>query len=503
MVVMMQNFLVRTDSAPFGTQTLSEKSIVYADYPYDGNMHYLFDEVMFNRLTSEVGLDVTARHRSSMEGVSVVEMKYRNSSTETKSVSDIAATAATVVKMAPAQYSTTKVWFDLTALEESLGRKIKVHRASRLYNVDPINDEFYHIWMYATPTKTAKAKDAKRTLLGKKWSREEYPLEPSNIGKLIIDTDGLPIAEHVENNLYVLYNLKYLDEEGSADSSVLQMLLAKTIFGEEDFIKHMREENFKQHQNDFIEFCSKMEFRRKDEIKQRVGELRASVSQASSQLIQSSKELKIVERDMVNYDNLLADAKPSYEREFARIRNISKIISLEINNQSLIVTTTPLTCEDPRNNKIHDMGSYKITIRLDNRYGIRFENLTRTIGGKHHPHVDGDNAPCLGNFNEVLPSLVMQNQFGTIIIMAIKFLESVNTDDPWGAGIVDWPVNAEYLAKLAAEGKEEPERPESEYYEEPDEDDEDEDYGEIDSDDEEDESTCDCEDCRPRRRDDE
>lgn len=457
----MQNYLVKVSDAPFSTSDLNTRTIVFAGHTYNDCVMYLFDEVMYNRVLDELNLVSVSVENTNIEGLKQVTLQRKSGS------------------VAPSEpestlYSNVNHGLDLSSLEEKIGRKILIHRIPRSYVIEPVNDLDYHVWLFATPVKTNKANEAKRSIFGKRWSREDYPLVPSDKSQIITDFEDKPVAEYLDNNLYVYYNLKYLDD-GDNDAEVLKLIIVKAIYGDEDFAKFIREENFRTKKKEFTDFCAKMEYRRKESIKSRVEELRNEIADFSEKFVNASRELRIVERDLVNYENLVNGALPEYEREFARVRNISKVLSFELGDQQIVVTTVPLTCVDPRNDKVHAMGSYRITIRLNNRFGIRFENLTRQVGGKPHPHSDGDGAPCLGNFNEVLPQLVMQNQFATIIIMAIKFLESVNTDDAWGDRIKDWPVDPAYAARLIAEKLPVPPAPESEYDEDNDVEEEDDD----------------------------
>ena len=67
-------------------------------------------------------------------------------------------------------------------------------------------------------------------------------------------------------------------------------------------------------------------------------------------------------------------------------------------------------------------------------------NLTRKINDKHHPHVDSDGVPCLGNIAKAIPDYMAGYEFSVVAMLCIEFLKTADPNDGWGATVKDWPV---------------------------------------------------------------
>ena len=75
---------------------------------------------------------------------------------------------------------------------------------------------------------------------------------------------------------------------------------------------------------------------------------------------------------------------------------------------------------------------------------MRWLNQTRivAIGDRkmNAPHVAADGHACEGTTKEEWPQFIANRQFAYVVMKAIQFIESVNTEDVWGKGINNWPV---------------------------------------------------------------
>lgn len=97
---------------------------------------------------------------------------------------------------------------------------------------------------------------------------------------------------------------------------------------------------------------------------------------------------------------------------------------------------------------LREIGKFRIEIYTNgNRGGIRWFNLTRKVdalnGAQMHPHIWKDGSACLGNIEEMVPRLIGSNEYAYLIQVAIEFVESVNTADPAGRFINNWPLKPE------------------------------------------------------------
>ena len=488
----MRTFFLAKRGMPFSNVSLTDNGFVYMDFNLDGHDGWIFDEQVMNNVARTYNLNVTNITPTTVDGLEVVSVSVTGSgggtiqrprpepapervapapapaavapapapaavapapvvaaptptpATEEVTLREVVTeTAAAAPSEAASKYPTIAHTFDMSQFEEHLGKKILLHPIPDGQYIKPVKDDYYHIWVYATPEPNKKPDQAaSRMLFNQRWSHEVMSFSPSKKGTVINDDAANPVAELVGNNLYVLHHLRYLDSPRRPDHRVLQSLIIKSILGEEKYATMVREINFNQIRDSFSEFCKKMEYKKYDEVKNSVATLRTQHSELSEKLVRTTRELKIAERDLIAYNSDIEKQMGIYHREFDRIKDNPKVINLEITDTEIIVTTVHLTCENPNTKVIHSMGQYRIKINMTpQHFGVNLENLTRKVSNKHHPHSDEHGKPCVGNFGEVLHQLVLANEYSALVIMSIKFIESVTPEDSWGATIKSWPVD--------------------------------------------------------------
>ena len=340
----------------------------------------------------------------------------------------------------------------------------RINRRIRFFAVNgmhtpPVMNEYLNIWIYSTPSPniTPSIGLSRRELLNRRWSRTAPSFPNSGTGRVICDDSGTAIAELFDHNLYILHPLVNIFNVNRADFNVLIELLNKISYNYTQQntsriiptpivtqISESKDQLFSRKKASFISFCKELEFRKVSALENDVNNARQTVAKLSKDFVVATRNLKELERNLVSYGADVERAVAAYERELEYIKSIDKVIDVDINTSTKVISvkTDHLYCEDPRNHVIHDIGKFVININFSNNYCISFQNLTRRIGEKHHPHINGHGYACLGNFSEVLPHLVMRNEYSSLIIMAIKFIESVDTGDCWGATISSWPVKA-------------------------------------------------------------
>ena len=136
--------------------------------------------------------------------------------------------------------------------------------------------------------------------------------------------------------------------------------------------------------------------------------------------------------------------KDILEIELERLQESPKIEAVLINDRQINVFTKTLYCTDPRTNKVHDIGKFRISVELRNN-AINWFNLTRRVatGGvsiMQAPHVFSEGRACLGTAEKPLSTLLKGREYITAILLAIQFVESVNVSDSAGNHISEWPV---------------------------------------------------------------
>ncbi len=159
-------------------------------------------------------------------------------------------------------------------------------------------------------------------------------------------------------------------------------------------------------------------------------------------MAEAYRNLDRVRRQKAAMDAGQTDTRAIAEREFDTLLEVDQIVEAYAENNGrhaeIVVKTSRITCEHPDTNQTHDIGDFLIRINCS-QGSLHFTNLTRTVGEADHPHVRNHSA-CLGNMGEMLPTLFASREVAVIAQLAIRFLESVNPNDPWGAQISQWPL---------------------------------------------------------------
>lgn len=169
------------------------------------------------------------------------------------------------------------------------------------------------------------------------------------------------------------------------------------------------------------------------------------VQELQAQLSRRIREVSGARRKLTQMQASRADEMEKYGREFDRLIGVPKVKDVRVAPGVIQVFTDILYCVDPRTNRRHRIGIFRIDI-FENcvNGGVRWTNLTnRHSNGHHAPHIDRHGVACFGNTAEIWPELIGNYEFAAAAMVAIQFVESVNTDDPWGMTISQWPVEEE------------------------------------------------------------
>lgn len=121
-----------------------------------------------------------------------------------------------------------------------------------------------------------------------------------------------------------------------------------------------------------------------------------------------------------------------------------KVANLTLKDNKFIVNTAPLYAYHDKTGERYYIGNMRIEMKPDNTE-IKFfgDNPRRShwTTNDPHPHVNGRTGnACLGSLAPTVAELCSQMEIYALTLMAIDFLESVNTDDTAGKHIVNWDM---------------------------------------------------------------
>ncbi len=171
----------------------------------------------------------------------------------------------------------------------------------------------------------------------------------------------------------------------------------------------------------------------------------ADVERLQADLVKRIRETKGAERKLEQLERSRPEATGGYGQEFDKLLAVRGVVDVTVDGSKLSVFTDVLFCIDSRTGNRHEIGAFRIDIDA-NRGEVRWHNLTRKVDGyrgrMNAPHVWESGEACLGTFAEIQAELVGNHEYAALAMVAIQFVESVNTGDPAGRHIDKWPVAA-------------------------------------------------------------
>lgn len=307
----------------------------------------------------------------------------------------------------------------------------------------PIRDDHFHLWLWATPNGGRPANRWPATLFGTAVSRESMYM-PSGTGGVILDPDHQPVAEFVEQNLYVLGHCftRSFGREGVFKKILEASVAYMAMTPEQRAELNRRYQDFvnQQSRDQYVRACAQRAEVQRNKLRHDLEVYRQKIAEVTASLVDLYRRSRENERLITLVRPSTEAEHAAYTEEFEKLLQVRGVQRVVVTEETIQVFTDIITCVDPRNNRRHEIGAFRLTINLDGqRNGLRFENLTRRIGSYDAPHVN-NGAPCLGNMQEQIPELLATFQFSILIMVALEFLESVNVNDAWGAQISQWPL---------------------------------------------------------------
>ncbi|MBI4142973.1 hypothetical protein HY480_03810 [Candidatus Uhrbacteria bacterium] len=137
-----------------------------------------------------------------------------------------------------------------------------------------------------------------------------------------------------------------------------------------------------------------------------------------------SGEFEAFERQGSAAARALADARERLAQEYDRLGDMSKIASVEISRDTLVVVTRALFIEDE--DVTYDIGGWTIRIPKANIEGIRIFPISGKMGyqGWPHPHVSAGGLICWGNVKNELARAFQDSEYDIAVQYLIILLET-------------------------------------------------------------------------------
>lgn len=204
----------------------------------------------------------------------------------------------------------------------------------------------------------------------------------------------------------------------------INMETVKELDGKLDFLKRVEDSELIQLERDIETYLS-------------------NIKVAENYMNRNYKDLRVAMKEKALLEK---PSEISFVDEIKHIMEHEMVVNVKVNaeEKKLIIETKNIIILDEEGNKF--LGNrYKIVFNYD-VYNVRFfgldENLCRPSYWTRkdpHPHVDGGNgSACLGDAGSMLSISMNEHELYASYIIALNFLQQVNTSDPAGKKISNW-----------------------------------------------------------------
>jgi len=178
---------------------------------------------------------------------------------------------------------------------------------------------------------------------------------------------------------------------------------------------------------------------KKIELSENLKTARRSVNALQAQLVKAIRQEEELEIKLETTSDQEDDGCDRLRALFHQLKSRSYVKQVKYRDGIIQIFTERITILEGDN--LYDIGEFCINIYTDGQEGgVRICNLT-PLGPKrlHHPHINNDGYPCLGNIKRVVSRYIAKREYLALTDILYNYLKSVNVDDERGSTIVSWP----------------------------------------------------------------
>lgn len=292
-------------------------------------------------------------------------------------------------------------------------------------------DGRFHVFVQSSPM-GLRCVTPPSAVYGISLSSSDATFWPSGAGIALADDAGFLYGELAGDNLYLHTQVVSLGTRN--ESRLLARMFMAAL---QEYVQRLQEDYATTLGEAFVAECStRVKARIENTVHNPFDPEHAKKSGAALQ-----EAIALTHRNEAAL--LRIEVNEQFGREYDELLAIDKVRDVTVGGGKIVVETKTLFCRDPRTGHIHDIGAFKIEIPTEGGR-LRWYNQTRLvqIGDRkmNAPHVAADGHACEGTTKAEWPQFIADRQFAYVVMKAIQFVESVNTDDAWGKGINNWPV---------------------------------------------------------------
>lgn len=257
-------------------------------------------------------------------------------------------------------------------------------------------------------------------------------LNPCGYGE-IHSVGEAPICEARSGNVWTFYPLN----EAVPESCHRIFLEAVREAADDGLSERIDERRIDDIREDFgCDARSRLE-QRKETLREEVEKHRETASRLVSQLAEARSDLEIAENLQHSLTTLGQRKDTLWEKELEQITGHSVVEHLTYAQGWLTIYTKPLELSDPDDpGRTCYLGRFAIRLNAFDKQ-IELVNLDNDRRGFDHPHVSA-HKPCWGSLADAVAKQLALAQYGSLLDMAISYLQTYNPDDQYAQYASYW-----------------------------------------------------------------
>lgn len=439
----MKNFFL-AGLAPDQKAKLQEGSVPFCDFQIDGPGGVVIEETHIPRTLELLSAEISSESATTLEGIFVLVLRATTPAEPARSANTVSVESWDGEKEEKFMAVAQEVLLPVVKRDVQLSVPHKK-------TVAPASDGKFHVFFWSAPAGQTVGPKPPEKIWGIATACRDEAFLPSGQGVPIVDTQtGWVVAEMVGNNLYVHHDLCHYGKDSElqifrrlCEEVVVELSL--TPKEKSDRQRKLAEDRRLRSREAYVRECSQRFEKTVAGTTRAISDGEIKVKQLTESLVRAQRELYGSRRKLEQLSACKGGELDKYAKEFDKFLGVPKVRDVQAADGVVKVFTETLFCTDPRTKIRHDIGAFCIEIYTSGASnGVRWFNLTRRVdgykSGMQAPHVFPEGNACFGNTAETFAELIGSYEFAAAAMVAIQFVESVNTDDPAGATIDRWPV---------------------------------------------------------------
>jgi hypothetical protein len=292
-----------------------------------------------------------------------------------------------------------------------------------------INDNFLRVHFFSTPSESSSKKFTSVFGISPKDGQGDG-LEPTGDGTPIADDRGQVVAEYVNGNLYILFDLPHGEWEGTVD------MFKSTLKAYFDKVRNagssVRESVSPDSRDLFVRSCNQLYERNIVDMQSKKTTCERGIDECAQKIVSLTREKDLIETKLEPLAKSVESRREIAGKEYDILRSTDHVENVVVNNNVIQIFTDSIAI--PYGGKSYNIGKFRIDIYTDGSHnGVRAFNLTRARreGRLHHPHIKEEGVCCLGNIQEGISKLIAECQYAVLAQMMIRYLLSYNPESTY------------------------------------------------------------------------